>query len=109
MRKTTVILIDDIDGSNADRTIQFGLNGSLYEIDLSAANARQLESALAPFIDKATKVTGHRGAGDTRRSAASRNLSRNVRDWAKSRGITVSDRGRVPNEIVDQYKASQQH
>ena len=107
MRKTTIILIDDIDGSDADRTIQFALNGSLYEIDLSEANARQLESALAPFIDKATKVPSHRGAGDTRRSATSRSLSRNVRAWAKNHGITVSDRGRVPNDIVDQYKASQ--
>ncbi|TRY19431.1 Lsr2 family protein [Tessaracoccus rhinocerotis] len=105
MRKTQVILIDDLDGSSADRTIQFSLNGSAFEIDLSEANAQRLEKAMAPFIDKASKVT--RGARKGQRPAVEgRSFSQAVRLWAKEQGITVPDRGRVPNGVIDQYNAA---
>ena len=105
MRKTQIILIDDLDGSPADRTIQFSLNGSAFEIDLSEANAQRLEKAIAPFIEKASKVT--RGVSKGKRPAVDgRSFSQAVRLWAKEQGITVPDRGRVPNEVVAQYNAA---
>lgn len=105
MRKTQIILIDDVDGSPADRTIQFSLNGSAFEIDLSEANAQRLEKAMAPFVEKASKVT--RAASKGKRPAAGgRSFSQSVRLWAKEQGITVPDRGRVPNEVIDQYNAA---
>ena len=39
MRQTIVSLVDDLDGSDADQTVTFGIDGRSYEIDLSAANA----------------------------------------------------------------------
>lgn len=108
MRKTKIILIDDIDGTEADRTIQFGLNGTTYEIDLNETNTQKLEAALAPFVEKATKVAGRRSSGQTRRTTAGPSFSQNVRAWAKEQGITVPDRGRVPNTVLEQYKAAHQ-
>lgn len=107
MRKTIVTLLDDIDGTEADRTIQFGLDGTTYEIDLNETNAKKLETALAPFVEKATRVPGRRSTGQTR-TTAGRSFSQNVRAWAKDQGITVPDRGRVPNTVVEQYKAAHQ-
>lgn len=108
MRKVQVILIDDIDGTDADRTVQFALDGTSYEIDLNKENAAKLEKALAPFIDKATKVSSARAAGGraTRRTASGRSKAAEVRAWAKEQGISVPDRGRVPNEVLEQYEAA---
>lgn len=108
MRKTKIILIDDIDGSLADRTIRFSLNNNAYEIDLNEANAQQLETALAPFIDMATKVTRKttRTTATAGTSSAGRAFSQAVRAWAKDQGIPVPDRGRVPNAVVEQYNAA---
>lgn len=107
MRKVQVILIDDIDGSGADRTVQFGFDGTHYEIDLSDANVAKLEEALAPFIEKATKVSSARAAGGrARRTASGRSKAAEVRAWAKEQGIAVPDRGRVPNDILEQYEAA---
>lgn len=109
MRKVQVILLDDIDGGEAERTVQFGLEGASYEIDLSAANAEKLAKALAPYIEKATKVSSVRAATSRgRRTAAGGRSSRasEIRTWAKDQGIEVPDRGRVPNEVIEQYEAA---
>ena len=53
MAKTVIVkLTDDIDGGDADETVQFALDGKSYEIDLSAANATKLRDALRPYIEK---------------------------------------------------------
>lgn len=107
MRKVQVILIDDIDGTDADRTVQFSFDGTSYEIDLSNDNAAKLEKALAPFVEKATKVSSARAAGSrAKRTASGRSKAAEVRAWAKEQGIPVPDRGRVPNDILEQYEAA---
>ena len=93
MRQVQIILIDDIDGSEADRTVQFSLNGNNYEIDLSDDNAAKLEKALEPFITKATKLPGRTSKG--RRNSTGGSRSRDIRAWAKKEGIDVPDRGRI--------------
>jgi Lsr2 len=104
VRREVVIVEDDLDGSSADETVRFGLDGAEYEIDLSGKNARKFRKRLAPFVEHAHRVA----AGQRRlaRTAASRQRSRDIRAWAKQQGIELSDRGRMPASIVDQYEAS---
>lgn len=107
MRKIQVILLDDIDGSDAERTVQFALDGATYEIDLSQENIGKLEQALEPFIEKATRVATARGGRSRGRSTSGgggRSKAAEVRAWAKEQGIEVPDRGRVPNHIIEQYE-----
>ena len=103
-QKVTVELQDDLDGGPADETLRFGIGAAEYEIDLSKKNARALRRRLAPFIDHARK-TGRAPRRRTRRTAASRERSGDIRAWAKDHGITVSDRGRIPAGVVEQYEA----
>ena len=104
-QKITVALEDDLDGGPADETVRFGLGGSQYEIDLSTKNATAFRKLLAPFIACARKA----GRGPRRRpgrTAASRERTGDIREWAKGQGIAVSDRGRIPASVVEQYKAA---
>jgi nucleoid-associated protein Lsr2 len=102
----TVALEDDIDGGPADETVRFGLGGTEYEIDLSKKNANAFRRQLAPFIEHARKA----GRGQRRRrgrTASGRERSADIRAWAKDRGITVSDRGRISTSVAEQYEAAQ--
>ncbi len=103
-QKITVALEDDLDGGPADETVRFGFGGAEYEIDLSKKNARALRRRLAPFMDHARKA-GRGPRRRTGRSAASRERSGDIRAWAKTHGITVSDRGRIPASVAEQYEA----
>ena len=103
-QKITVALEDDLDGGPADETVRFGIGGAEYELDLSEKNARALRRRLAPFMDHARKA-GRGPRRRTGRSAASRKRSGDIRAWAKTHGITVSDRGRIPASVVEQYEA----
>jgi hypothetical protein len=104
-------LIDDINGGQAEETVRFGLDGVNYEIDLSAKNARQLRSAVAKYADAGTRV----GRGQVlttvraRRGAAPAHSDRAhnqaIREWARRKKIGLSDRGRIPRHIVEQYQA----
>ena len=106
-QKITVALEDDIDGGPADETVRFGLGGAEYEIDLSKKNAAAFRRQLAPFIEHARRA----GRGSRRRpgrTASSRERSADIRAWAKDQGITVSDRGRIPASVAEQYDAATQ-
>jgi hypothetical protein len=41
-RKIQTLLIDDLDGSTAEGSVRFGLDGTEYEVDLNAGHAREL-------------------------------------------------------------------
>jgi hypothetical protein len=102
-QKVNIVLIDDIDGSDAVETVSFGLDGTSYEIDLNKKNAAALRDALAGYVGNARKVTGARRAG--RRASTSLGPSaREVRDWARSNGFKVPDRGRIPAEIREAFE-----
>jgi hypothetical protein len=104
-QKITVTLQDDLDGGPADETVQFAIGGTGYEIDLSTSNAAAFRAQLAPFIACARKA----GRGPRRQpghSAAKRERSGDIRAWAKDQGITVSERGRIPASVVNQYQAA---
>jgi hypothetical protein len=104
-QKITVTLEDDLDGGPAAETVRFGLGGAEYEIDLSKKNATAFRRQLAPFIEHARKA----GRGPRRRPAgtsSNRERSGDIRAWAKDQGIAVSDRGRIPASVVEQYEAA---
>ena len=103
-RKVQVMLEDDIDGGEAVRTVEFSIDGANYEIDLNQANADTLLKALAPSIDKARQVTSRSSARrTTTRRSTSRPNAQEIRDWAKGQGLKVSERGRIPAEVMDAW------
>ena len=110
-QKTQIIFTDDLDGSEAAGTVRFGLDGNSYEIDLNDKHASQLRDALAKYVG-----AGRRASNTSRRPGrgASRASSRRegdptpgeVREWARSQGIEVSDRGRVPGDLIVRFQAA---
>ncbi len=114
--ETITKLRDDIDGSDADRTVRFAWDGVAYEIDLSAQNVQALEQALARFVAAARRVSPARSGRGSRAVAARkpssrRNRSRTdlaaVRAWAIANGHTVAERGRISNSVIEAYQAAQ--
>jgi hypothetical protein len=104
-QRVTVELEDDLDGGPADETVRFGLGGSEYEIDLSRRNASAFRRQIAPYIEHARKA-GSRQRRRPARTASSRERSGDIRAWAKDQGIPVSERGRIPASVVEQYEAA---
>ncbi len=107
-QKIQTLFIDDLDGSAAEGTVRFGLDGTEYEIDLSAGHAKELRDALARYVDAARRVSGgpRRSARTGRRAPAGGPNTTEVREWAKAQGIEVKDRGRVPADLVVKFKAA---
>ena len=108
-QKIQTLFIDDIDGSEAEGTVRFALDGAEYEIDLNAKHAEALRKALARYVDAARRSSGgtaRRPARSGRRAAASGLNTTEVREWAKAQGIEVKDRGRVPAELVVRFRAA---
>jgi uncharacterized membrane protein len=98
---------DDLDGGDADETVQFAVDGASYEIDLSTANASKLRDALAKYVGAGRKVSARGGARTRGRAAATRSSGGNtakVREWARANGYEISDRGRVPANILTAYE-----
>jgi hypothetical protein len=107
-QKIQTLFIDDLDGSEAEGTFRFGLDGAEYEIDLNAKHAQALRDALARYVGAARRVGGgaKRPVPGGRRASASGLNTTEVREWAKAQGIEVKDRGRVPAELVVKFKAA---
>jgi hypothetical protein len=104
-QKVQVLLIDDLDGGEADETVTFGVDGKSYEIDLSTANADKLREILEPYAEAGRKISGGR-----RKPAAGKRTevgadSATIRAWARSNGWPdLKNRGRVPAEVVDAFE-----
>ena len=109
-QKVQVILVDDLDGGEAEESVSFSLDGVNYEIDLSSANAEALREAIAPWVGHARRISGRatRGraaTGGRSRAAAKADLG-DVRAWARENGYQVSDRGRVSAEVMAAYEGA---
>lgn len=112
-QKVVVSLVDDLDQSEADETVEFGLDGATYEIDLSDSNASALRDALADFVAHARRSGGRRKSstaaapsarrGGGGRAAVDREQNQAIREWARKQGMTVSERGRIPSEVSEAY------
>jgi Lsr2 len=106
MAKTVnVVIADDIDGSPGAETVSFSIDGHSYEIDLGQKNLTRFQKSLQPFID-AGRRTAHRGAAKSARSAAPGVNRGEVRAWAASQGLKVSERGRISAEVLRKYDAA---
>ena len=102
-------LTDDLDGTDADRTVEFGLDGVNYTIDLSEKNAGKLRKALDPYLSVSTRIgrggverrpgRGVRAAG----SGSNRDRNQAIREWAAKNGHEVSERGRISSAVVEAY------
>ena len=107
-QKVNIVLVDDLDGTEATETVTFGLDGTTYEIDLNDANAAALREALSGYVGHARKVTG--GSRRARKAAGSSSSSssntKDVREWAKAQGMDVSERGRISADVQQAYDAA---
>ncbi|MDR1999740.1 MAG: Lsr2 family protein [Frankiaceae bacterium] len=119
-QKVQVLLLDDLDGSEAAQTVRFGLDGAAYEIDLSDSNADSLRESLAAYVANARKISrsaaaqparasnGRASSARAARGAArvDREQTQAIRDWARKNGHSVSDRGRIPSSVITSYHAA---
>lgn len=109
-QRVQVELVDDLNGEEAQETVRFGIDGTDYEIDLTADNAEKLRSTLSEYVDKGRKAkTGRRGQGGQNSSSSpstsgsKREETQKIRQWAKDNGHNPSSRGRITQAIVDAY------
>lgn len=109
-QKVNIVLIDDIDQSDADETVTFGLDGKEYAIDLNDDHAAALRDALAPYVAHARPVSGGRSARRTgtgsARATTSGTPAAEIRAWARDNGFDVPERGRVSAEVREAYSAA---
>ena len=105
-QKIQTLFIDDIDGGEAEGTVRFGLDGTEYEIDLSAKHDEELRAALGIYVAHARKVSGSARKGTPGRAARKPSAVDNVaaRAWARENGYDIKERGRVPAELVAKYR-----
>ena len=111
-KKVITLLTDDLDGSEADRTVEFGLDGANYTIDLSDKNAGKLRKALEPYITAGSRLgrgavdrrAGRSGRSPAAGSRSSREQNQAIREWAAKNGYEVSERGRIPTSVVEAFE-----
>jgi len=111
-QRVQVILVCDLhdDETPGTETVAFALDGSSYEIDVCDNHGRQLREAFAPFVGAARRASGRSGRGGGRRRGrhGGSGEAAQIREWARSQGLAVPERGRVPAELAEKYAAAHQ-
>ncbi|MGO9080423.1 MAG: histone-like nucleoid-structuring protein Lsr2 [Streptosporangiaceae bacterium] len=108
-RQTIVTITDDIDGTGGAQTVTFGYEGQAWEIDLGPKNYEEFMGGIAPYMAAARRASGNGSASRRRgapRPASPRHDSAAVRQWARENGVQLSERGRIPRQVLAQYEAS---
>ena len=107
-QKIQTLFIDDLDGSEAEGTVRFGLDGVSYEIDLNTVHSKELRVTMARYTGAARKAggTSQLPARKPVKAAANGLNTTEVRDWAKANGFDVKDRGRVPAKVIAKFRAA---
>jgi hypothetical protein len=107
-QRTILELVDDLDGGKAEETVSFALDGVEFDIDLSAENAARLRDTFAEYVGHARRIGGRKktGAGTPKVVAATNGKpdTQAVREWARSQGEVVAERGRVPQALVMRFQ-----
>ena len=106
-RRTTVTVVDDLDGNDIGphgRTIAFSFDGVDYQIDLGEKNATKFEKTIGPFVDAATRIGGRKARGKAAPvRPGGHGESQAIREWARSNGFEVSDRGRISASVLEAW------
>jgi len=102
-QQITVQLVDDVDGGQADETVEFALDGVSYEIDLSAEHAATLREGLAEFVGSGRRTEKKMVIPVFRVTRVGAD-ARTIRAWAKANGVQVNDRGRIHQSVIDQFE-----
>jgi nucleoid-associated protein Lsr2 len=109
-QKTIVELVDDLDGGTASESVAFGIDGVEYAIDLSTENAKRLRDSLSVYVDKARRVGGRKqrvtATHPGGRTGGDKAQNQAIREWARTQGEKISDRGRIPAELVTRFQAA---
>jgi Lsr2 len=117
-QKTIVTLVDDLTGEVAENisTVEFALDGRTYQLDLTDENSTKLHDVLSRYVNAARKIGGRRRSGarpgraikaSGRAPGYNRETLRSIREWAKKNGYHVSDRGRLPAEVLQAWETTQ--
>ncbi|WP_328455768.1 MULTISPECIES: histone-like nucleoid-structuring protein Lsr2 [unclassified Amycolatopsis] len=113
-QRVHVEMVDDLDGSEANQTVPFALDGVSFEIDLSEENASALRDELARYVGAARRIGGRKvrlATGQSLTGAASsgtdRERNRQIREWAQDNGYEVAERGRLSSEIIAGFEEHQ--
>jgi len=117
-QKTIVTLVDDLTGEEAENisTVEFALDGVTYELDLTDENRTKLHDALSQYANAARMIGGRRRSSPrpdraikstSRTTGYNRETLRSIREWAKKNGHNVSDRGRLPAEVLQAWDKAQ--
>jgi hypothetical protein len=93
-QKVKTVMVDDLTGEPATETVQFGVDGRHYELDLTKDNAKQLRAELKTFVRAARPVAPPKPAQEAAR----------IRAWAQENGYEVSARGRIHREVIEAYR-----
>ena len=126
-QKVNVVLVDDLDDSEATETVAFSLDGQAYEIDLNEKNAAELRDVMAKYVGAARKAGkqgsgsgagqrrsggrsggsgGSGGGGRTPPAGSDRERVQAIREWARANGHTVNERGRLSSSVIAAYDAA---
>jgi hypothetical protein len=107
-KETITKLVDDLDGGVAHETVRFGLDGHLYEIDLSTKNAKKLRNELAAFVEHGSRVSARaaipaRGGRSPGTGSGHADQNRAIREWAQAKGYEIAQRGRIKQDILHAF------
>lgn len=109
-QKVSIILTSDMSGAEADETVSFALDGTSYELDLTAKESDKFKGLFQDYIAVARKVSSGRGGKKSAASSSGSGRSKEelaaIREWAKNNGHEVSERGRIKQDIIDAYEAA---
>lgn len=103
---------DDISGEPDAETVLVTVNGKGIEVDLAAKNLARLVKALEPFWTVGSEddyLVTRRERGRSAKRASSNGETTveeraAIREWAAANGIDAPSRGRMPAELVEQYR-----
>jgi hypothetical protein len=102
-REVFQVISDDLDGSPDATSVEFGLDGVSYSIDLARKNEKALRTTLAPYLEVATKVRPGRRGTTSRARVPDRDRNAAIRGWALESGVQLPSRGRIAGAVADAY------